>query len=175
MALEVNFTQKDNIFVGEDKILRFYVTVDTPIKITEDVNEGDTSISVDPLFLPVNSGSTIRYGVMVLTTTANVQVGDVSIPISATTGKITKGSIGRVIQNVTGWTFTFVVKSHPEATTPILTLTPAIADAALGQVDVTIADTDTDALVPKEYVYKLWRTNAGSESVLAYGTLHLRG
>lgn len=175
MALEVNFTPKENIFVGEDKILRFYITTGQPIKISEDVNEGDTSIDVDPLSEGITSGSLIRYGLIVLTTTATVQAGDISIPISATTGRILKGAIGRVVQPITSWTFTFIVKAHPEATTAILTLTPAIADATNGVVDVTIADTDTDALVPKEYTYKLWRTNAGFESVLAYGAFHLRG
>lgn len=46
-------------------------------------------------------------------------------------------------------------------------------DVNMQRATVTIADTDTDSLTPRGYRYELKRTDAGSETILSYGTLTL--
>jgi hypothetical protein len=175
MALEVNFDGEHAIFVGEDKTLRFFVTTGMPVVLSDIVEEGDTSITVNPLKDTMANGALIRFGKIILTTTAERQAGDTNIPVVATTGNIADGSIGRRVQNITGWTFDFKIKVHPEATNNVLSIVPTISSETNGVVDVDILDTATDIIVPKKYTYKLRRADAGFENVLSYGVFHLRG
>ena len=86
--------------------------------------------------------------------------------------------------NITGWTLSWMLKrrlSDLDANA-LLTKTPVIsgsysATIALNtqRATVTVADTDTDAFVARtDYRHELKRTDAGSESVLAYGTAVLK-
>jgi hypothetical protein len=51
----------------------------------------------------------------------------------------------------------------------LITAEPTVSDVEQALADVTLADTDTEALSPGTYFHRLRRTDAGSESVLAYG------
>jgi hypothetical protein len=76
------------------------------------------------------------------------------------------------IQDVTGYTFTFIISKADAA---VLTLTPAIVVAASGTVDVTITAAQTTALANTgQYEYHFKRTNAGYVTILGHGYLELR-
>ena len=80
-------------------------------------------------------------------------------------------------ENITGWTLAFAVATAYGAT-PLFTKTTVsgitISNGAGGVFDVAIADTDTDALASGGYVWEAKRTDAGQETVLAYGDLELK-
>jgi hypothetical protein len=86
--------------------------------------------------------------------------------------------------DITGYALSFMVKVHPSDPdlSALLTKTTvsgiviagvfnATPASNLQLATVTIADTDTDALNPGLYTYELKRTDAGSETVLAYGRI----
>jgi hypothetical protein len=76
--------------------------------------------------------------------------------------------------NITGWTLAAAVATS--VTAPVIfTVAGAITDAANGVFTITLTDTETDLLDPGRYVYDIKRTNAGSETVLTYGKLTVRG
>ena len=85
-----------------------------------------------------------------------------------------------VAVNITGWTFTWIMRAGASyAGTALLELTSAggacaITNAAGGIMTVTITDTQLDPIQPGTYYYELWRNNAGNETVLAYGDVTLR-
>lgn len=86
-----------------------------------------------------------------------------------------------VPSNITGWALKFVLAQNPHRTEVLVTKTTTdgitITDGAAGVCQVTIADTDTDGLPGSDdpdYFYELTRTDAGSEDVLAFGTVVLR-
>lgn len=88
--------------------------------------------------------------------------------------------------NVTGFAMEWTLRLKDATTTASLQKTTAAggititgtynASAALNtqRVNVIIADTDTDLLAARSYRYALKRTDSGSESVLAFGSLVLR-
>lgn len=74
-------------------------------------------------------------------------------------------------QNVTGWAMSFVVGSWLTLTTGAgVTLTTP----ASGIVDVSLSAANLAMLSGKSLHYKLRRTDAGSNTVMAYGTLSVR-
>lgn len=76
-------------------------------------------------------------------------------------------------QNLAGYTMQFLLARHYEDT-PLLTKSVTIVTSTAGTCRATIADTDTSTMAPKTYVYSLWRTNDGSEQVLAFGQAVLK-
>jgi hypothetical protein len=90
--------------------------------------------------------------------------------------------------DLTGRTYTFTLNNTPDNTTPLLTKT---VGAGITFVDgdtagyppelagtktvckIDIADTETDALADGAYYFDLKRTNAGAETVVAFGTITL--
>src|SRR3990167_6940581 len=110
-------TPADGLFKDTDKILRFFVVTGAPIKIADTIEVGDTTGKVVALKEAVASAALIRFGNFVLTTDAAYQAGDVDIGFTATTGTLPKDSIGYVIQDITSWTFEFLLKTAPEGTT----------------------------------------------------------
>ena len=83
-------------------------------------------------------------------------------------------------QTMTGWALEWVVRRSASSTTATLTKTTGAGTVALSngsgtddRATVTITDDDTLNLVTGTYVYALRRTDAGSEQVLAFGTLEL--
>jgi len=174
MALEANIEVIDDWFIGEDKTLTFYITTGKSIRVREGAAAGDTTIKVDALKELLPTSTKIRFGGQVVTLSAEADIGDTTVAVSALAGAIPRGSILRKVQDVTGWSFSWRMKATPGTTANTLSKTPAISDADDGIVVVTIEDTDTDALNPTKYYHALWRTNAGAETVLAYGSATLR-
>lgn len=174
MAKEWNIAKEDNWFVGEDKSFTWYITQGKPIVVTASAEEGDTTLKVEPLKEAISDNDTFRWGEMIVTADGAAQVGDVSISIDALTGAIPRGAILEAIVDVTSWTFEWIMKDSPGSSTSILSPSVSITTASEGKIGWSVADTDTDALEPKDYYHILRRTNTGNETVLAYGKATLR-
>lgn len=175
MAIEAPITAADGWFIGEDKSLTYYVTTGKPIRVREIAIVDDLNIRVDPVEEPISGGDLLRVGELVIQVDAiDVGVGGSVIMLAAALdGNVPANSIMRKVQDITGWHFEWLLKQSPGGDT-VLSKTPSISDAANGEISVSIADTDTDALSAKKYYYVLRRTDAGSETVLAYGDCYLR-
>lgn len=82
------------------------------------------------------------------------------------------------VQPITGWGLEWVLRERPDAGTTILTKTVGsgitITNGTAGICSVAIADADTIALNPGDYYYTLRRSDAGYETVLAFGRATLR-
>lgn len=74
-----------------------------------------------------------------------------------------------VAVNISGWTLEWVLREKPWGATALITKTPALTTPGSGICTVSIADDDTINLQPGIYYYTLRRTNAGAETVLAFG------
>ena len=76
-------------------------------------------------------------------------------------------------QNISGWTLEWVLRERPWGTQALVTKTTSagitITNAAGGVCEVAVADDDTINLAPGAYFHTLRRTNAGAETVLAFG------
>src|SRR3990170_2481179 len=70
-----------------------------------------------------------------------------------------------VVVNVTGWAASFGVGA--------LTKTGSVVDGPNGRIDITLLDDDTNTLTVGSFPYDVKRTDAGFETVLAYGTLRV--
>jgi hypothetical protein len=82
-------------------------------------------------------------------------------------------------QDVTGWTFTWVLRQPASGATALISKTlgsgiSVVGSAANGVIDVAIAAADTASLASGTYFYTLWRTNTGSKTELAFGDAVLR-
>ena len=73
------------------------------------------------------------------------------------------------VVDISGWTIVFTV----ELPTPI-TVACSITDGPSGTFQATIADTNLDALRAGVYQYDAWRTDSGTERVLAEGDFEVR-
>lgn len=71
------------------------------------------------------------------------------------------------VESISGWTIKLNVKS-PSAV--VITKTANITDASNGEFTFVLADDDSDDLSAGSYQYDVWRTDAGSERVLAIGS-----
>jgi len=76
-----------------------------------------------------------------------------------------------VDEDITGWTLALIVSDQLADSTPTLSVDVTITAAETGLCEVTLTDTHTDTLALPLYYWELARTNAGAETVLAYGTL----
>ena len=161
----------DEIFTGTDKTLQFQVTTGDKIVVSADMAVAATTVSVKALTEAIANDSNIRFSKNgKVNLDAAGSVGNTTLTLAATTIALFIGDVGYVIQDITGWTFDFVIKRYANSPDAILTLTPSIAVAADGTVNVALIDTDTTGFVADEtYFYTLRRSNAGSEDVLAYG------
>ena len=180
MAFETDIKSTDDWFLGEDKTLRFYTVIGQPIVVAASVEEADTSITVEPLAEDVASSVNIRFGLLTVTTSAAADAGDTTLSIAASAGKVPKKRKGYVVQDLSGWTVKWRLLASPNAllANVILSVDATLINASLGITDIIIADTVLEAIttvVPGTYFYKLWRTDAGFETVLAYGSVVLRG
>ena len=70
------------------------------------------------------------------------------------------------VEDITGWTIELNVKQD---STIVLTKSATVTDGPNGQFSVSLVDDDTDNLVERNHLYDVWRTDAGSETVLAIG------
>ena len=96
------------------------------------------------------------------------------------TWRVTVTDSAGAAQTMTGWTLEFSLRQHRSdgKGTQVLTTTSATLSNGSGTDDVVsfpIADTDTDPLAPGVYDWAVWRTDAGSETCLAFGTVALTG
>lgn len=185
MSEEAAIGESANFFLGEDKVFRFYVRTGADVECSAQAANGATSISVEPLEEALSSGDRVRFAPsskagVVATLSAPAVVGATSLTVSATSGIIALGTVGRKVQDVTGYTSEWVLRDGPTGAA-LLTKTPTITDALNGILEVAIADTDTvDAsgtpiiIQPGRYYHSLRKTNAGDESVLAHGECVLR-
>lgn len=86
-------------------------------------------------------------------------------------------SDGTTKQNITGWTMTFRMGST-QFGSPVITKTPVLTDPTNGVCTVTLASADTSALTNEgadaTYYYDLRRTDSGSRTELAYGSIAIR-
>ena len=175
MAVEMHFTEHDNVFVGEDKTFQFYVTTGLPIVVADSVENGDTTAEVHPLKETIANGTKLRFGNQLITLSAEATVGATSISFSAITGGIPANSVGYAVVNVSGWTTTFIVYATSGSTTALITKSGSVGTAANGVITATLAAADTASMTPKRYHYKFRRTDSGYNAVLAYGDLWLKG
>lgn len=70
------------------------------------------------------------------------------------------------ITSIVGWTITLTVRNRFNGST-VLTKTAALTNTATGIFDFTV--NDDDFTEPETYEYRIERTNAGQETVLARG------
>jgi len=81
------------------------------------------------------------------------------------------------VVNITGWALTFTLRLTTGEATALIEKTVGagivITGGATGVFQVTLADTDTIGFQPGKYVFDCKRTDAGSETILVYGTLTL--
>lgn len=174
MAIEAPIRESDQFFTDEDKTLRFFVTTGEAVVLSATALAAATTLEVEPLKETIASAAKVRFGNIVVTLTAQADAGDTSIAVSALTGAIPRGSVGRKCQNVTGWTTQFKILSAKGSSTTVLTVSGSVITATEGVIDVVIADTDTATFTPKSYYYTFRRTDAGSESMLAHGLCALQ-
>ena len=90
-------------------------------------------------------------------------------------------SDGTTVQNITGWTLSWLLKGRPtdtDANAKVTKTTTAggivLTTPASGICTVTVDDTDTDALAADRYWHELKRTDAGFETVLTFGPCELQ-
>ena len=88
---------------------------------------------------------------------------------------------GTTPQNITGWSLSYLWKRAKTDTDAeaVLTKTTSAGGIVLttpvsGVCTITIADTDTDGLVARQYWHELKRMDGGSETVLTTGTVELQ-
>ena len=175
MTVESPIKAEEGWFRGEDKTLTFYITTGRPIRVAATAIVGDLTITVDPLKEALSSGAKLRLGQQVVTLSAAAAVGATSISVSTLTGGLLKGSVLKQCQDITNYTIEWILKTSPTATTVTLTKTVSLASVTEGVCTVSILDTDTDALDPATYWYRLKRTDASFETVFAYGYAVLLG
>ena len=81
----------------------------------------------------------------------------------------------QVVLDITGYTLDFELKLNESDVSPLITRSAFSPSApSLGQIEVTLLDTETEALVEATYVYTLRRIDASFERVLAFGGFHIR-
>ena len=87
---------------------------------------------------------------------------------------------GTTPQNISGWSLSYLwkrAKTDTDAEAVLVKTTSggiALTTPVSGECTITIADTDTDGLVARQYWHELKRTDAGSETVLTTGTVELQ-
>ena len=181
MSIEAPISKDLNLFVGEDKTLTFYVMSGSDITTAALAANGATAITVGPLTEALDSADKVRFGGggglgagVVATLSAGAAIGDTSLAVDALPGAIASNTRGRKVQDITGYTLEWVLRTGP-AGSILLTKAPTISDAANGICQVAISDDDTAddtgmiLIQPGGYYHTLRKTNAGDASVLAFG------
>lgn len=70
------------------------------------------------------------------------------------------------VEDVTGWTLLFTAKTKAGIE---VEANAVVTDGPAGEFTVDLADTDIESLGVGRHNYDVWRTDAGSERVLAIG------
>lgn len=175
MASAAPITTDDGWFKGEDKTFRFFVDTGQEIQMDATFSSGVTSLIVKRLPFALNSGDKLRFGELVVTLSAPAVIGATTIAVDATTGILYRNARGVVVQNVTGWTLEWSMRTSAAAT-GAATLTSGVAGVTIsaptpteGVVEVFVSDQDSINLDARTYYHTLRRTNAGFEAILATG------
>jgi hypothetical protein len=193
MSIEAPIGRVLNLFIGEDKTLTFYVMTGNDITTAASAAKSATTVQVAALTQPLSSGDKVRFGAgggasgsagVGATLSAAAAIGDTSLAVNALPGAIARSVVGRKIQDITGYTMEWVLRAGPTAVSDLLTKTIGdgitITDAGNGICQVALAADDTadsDGVIiiqPGDYFHTLRKTNAGDESVLAFGLAVLR-
>lgn len=161
-------------YLKEDKQLRFYVVKGYPIRIASRIEVDDTTIKVYPLREAVVSGAFLRFGDVVLTTTAAADAGDTTISISAAVSVINRESQLYQCQDITDWSFNWTIDSTAYKTDHDYALLTFEAPSPLtqGVVLLTIPKVDTQSLPPIRYYHKFTRVGTGTTYALCIGDLY---
>lgn len=77
--------------------------------------------------------------------------------------------------NITAWTIAWNLKTALTDTAPLLTVAAFITSAPAGTFTVTLTAAQTAALTMDTYIADCWRTDLGSEALLATGRLLVKG
>jgi len=96
------------------------------------------------------------------------------------TWRVTVTDSAGAAQTMTGWALELTLREHRsdgKGRQVFSTSSVTLSDSAgtNDRASFPIADTDTDNLSPGTYDWAVYRTDAGSETVLAYGTVALTG
>lgn len=76
------------------------------------------------------------------------------------------------VEDISGWTLTFTVTGSRGA---LFSKTCALTDPANGKFSADVASADTKRLAPGMYSYDAWRTDEGSQRVVAIGPFEVLG
>jgi len=184
MSIEQNITGVAGWHIGEDKVLRFYVTQGVDVEVAQDAADGALSISVKRLKAAFATNAKLRFmregeeGGVVATLSAAAALGDEILTVAALASPLKAASIGRQVRDISSDTIAYIVSDRPAGAKLINKSGGAITkpDATNGVVDVAIADDDTvdettDALKVESgtYYHNLLKTDEGDEQVLVYG------
>lgn len=89
--------------------------------------------------------------------------------------KTALGVLTSTPQDITGWAIRWDMRRSDSESDPVVLMKAtggsgiAITSGVSGQGEISIADTDTDALTARVYRHGLKRTDDGSETVLLFG------
>lgn len=79
------------------------------------------------------------------------------------------------LTDITGWTISWRLKTALTDVAALLTIVATTVVAASGTFSVTLTAAQTAALTMDTYVADVWRTDSGSEALLATGRLQVKG
>lgn len=79
------------------------------------------------------------------------------------------------LTDITGWTISFRVKIDHSDSTPLLTVNATLTTPSVGVYTCSITSAQTAALSAGKYAFDVWRTDAGSEAILAIGNMIVKG
>ena len=71
--------------------------------------------------------------------------------------------------DITGWVISFTITKSQNNQSKVLQQTATITSGPNGQFQVLLSSAQTDAIQPDKYFHDVWRTNPGSERILALG------
>ena len=174
------------IFRGEDKTFRFSVidaTIQTKIRDGGDgIDEVQTTISVVSTagFAAGTARAKINDEIFSYTGLTSTSFTGVSRGAAQAFGAVfgaqphSEGSIVSQVPDVALWTTSLDIReTRGAAATIIGDKVGSTPSGPVGLVDMAFAKADTDTLPPDKYVFGLTRTDANSNTVLAYGSFTL--
>lgn len=160
---------------GEDRLLAFRVSTGDTVQLSDAAAAAATSLSIKANKTALSSGDKLLFSDnVVLTLSGSVAAGAVTASVSALPGPLARGDVGKLIQDITGFTLQFEVLTRAGDATPLIAKNATISDATGGVCRVQIDADDSDDLDPGSYYWALWRRDSGDSRPIAEGTLALR-
>lgn len=101
-----------------------------------------------------------------------------AIPVNAQVYKKEAATLtftAAAVTSMSAWTITFNLKQYHGDTSALLTITPTITDSTNGVFTVALTTTHTGTTMGtiQSYPFDVWRTDSGSETLLAFGLVTL--